>query len=63
MCKNGKMYFTTLIKNNRLTDNYLESLAKKGKLVSRTLEDHKTVFDQLGLPVKYETCGNMLSIY
>ncbi|MCP3933459.1 MAG: class I SAM-dependent methyltransferase [Bacteroidetes bacterium] len=42
MCENGKMYFTTLVKNNRFADNYLESLTKKGKLVSRTLEDHKT---------------------
>ncbi len=56
------MYFTTLIKNNRFADKYLEALAQKGKLVSRTLDDHKSVFDQLELPAIYKTCGNMLSI-
>ncbi len=60
--KDGKMYFTTLIKNNRFADKYLEALAQKGKLVSRTLDDHKSVFDQLELPAIYKTCGNMLSI-
>jgi ubiquinone/menaquinone biosynthesis C-methylase UbiE len=51
----GKMYFTTLVKNNRLADRYLEALAKGGKLISRTVKDHQAVFDQLDMSVKYET--------
>lgn len=61
--KKGKMYFTTLVKNNRLADKYLKALADSGKLVSRTVEDHKEVFEQLGVHAKYETKGNILSIF
>jgi ubiquinone/menaquinone biosynthesis C-methylase UbiE len=60
--KNGKMFFTTLVKNNRFADKYLEFLADSGKLVSRTVVDHKEVFDQFSLSAKYETKGNILSI-
>ncbi len=60
--KNGKMFFTTLVKNNRFADKYLEALADSGKLVSRTVVDHKKVFDQLSMSAKYETKGNILSI-
>jgi len=61
--EDGRMYFTTLVKSNRLADRYLEALANGGKLVSRTLGDHQTVFDQLGMPIRYGIKGNMLSIY
>lgn len=63
LSENGKMYFTTLIKGNRLADRYLEALAKGGHLVFRTMEDHQAVFDQLGMPIKYAINGNMASIY
>lgn len=63
LCEGGKMYFSTLVKNNRFPDKYLEALAARGKLVSRTVEDHQAVFDQLGMPVRYDIEGNMLSIY
>lgn len=38
--KNGKIYFTTLVKSNRLADKYLNALADSGKLISRTVTDH-----------------------
>jgi SAM-dependent methyltransferase len=60
--EDGKMYFTTLVKNNRFADKYLKALADSGKLVSRTVGDHKSILDQLGMPAKYETKGSMLSI-
>lgn len=63
LSENGKMYFTTLIKGNRLADRYLESLAKGGHLVFRSMEDHQSVFDHVGIPVKYAIKGNMASIY
>jgi len=60
--KNGKMYFTTLVKTNRLADKYLETLADSGKLVLRTVADHKEIFGKIGISAKYETSGNILSI-
>lgn len=62
LAKNGRMYFTTLIRSHRLADRYLEALAKRGKLESRTVADHQAVFAQLGIPVQYDINGNMLSI-
>jgi SAM-dependent methyltransferase len=63
LSENGKMYFTTLIKANRFADRYLESLAKGGKLVPRSMQDHQMIFDQLGMPIRYNINGNMASIY
>lgn len=60
--KKGKIYFTTLVKSNRLADKYLQALADSGKLISRTVDDHKEIFKQVGLSAKYETMGNILSI-
>jgi len=62
MSKNSKMYFTTLVKANRIADKYLEALAGSGKLVSRVLADHNKVFEQVGLSVQYETSGSGLII-
>lgn len=59
---NGKIYFTTLVKSNRWADKYLQALADSGKLISRTVADHKEIFKQVGLAAKYETKGNILSI-
>ena len=58
----GKIYFTTLIKNNRFSDKYLEALAEKGKIVPRFEEDHQRIFSECGLEAKYESTGNALSI-
>ena len=54
------MYFTTLVKSNRWADKYLQALADSGKLISRTVADHKEIFKQVGLSAKYETTGNIL---
>lgn len=59
----GKMYFTTLVKNNRFADKYLEALADSGKLISRPVSDHKGIFGQIGLSATFETMGNILKIY
>ena len=61
--EDSKMYFTTLVKNNRFADKYLQALADRGKLVPRTVEDHKERFEQAGLTAEYETIGNILIIY
>lgn len=60
--KNGKIYFTTLVKSNRWADKYLQALADSGKLIPRTVADHKDIFKQVGLVAEYETMGSILSI-
>jgi ubiquinone/menaquinone biosynthesis C-methylase UbiE len=62
MSEQGKMFFTTLVRANRFADKYLEALADNGKLVSRSVEDHRTVFAQTGLVATYETTGNLVVI-
>ncbi|MFO7963082.1 MAG: class I SAM-dependent methyltransferase [Desulfobacterales bacterium] len=59
---NGKIFFTTLVKNGRWADIYLQALAAGGKLISRSEDDHKEIFRGVGLAAKYETIGNLLSI-
>ena len=63
LSEDGKMYFTTLVKGNRLADRYLKALADGGKLVSRNIEQHRDVFEQLGMSIKYDINGNMAFIY
>jgi ubiquinone/menaquinone biosynthesis C-methylase UbiE len=63
LSEDGKMYFTTLVKSNRIADRYLLSLADGGKLVSRNIVDHQLVFNQLGMTVKLNITGNMAFIY
>jgi len=62
LSEDGKIYFTTLVKTNRLADKYLQALADSGKLISRTVADHKETLEQVGLTATYETNGNLLSI-
>lgn len=54
----GGMFFTTLVKGDRLADRYLEALAKGGKLISRNMEDHQAVFDRLGMALSCPVRGN-----
>jgi SAM-dependent methyltransferase len=63
LSEDGKMYFTTLVKGNRFADRYLEALANGGKLVSRSMGDHQTIFDQLGMTIKCSINGNLAFIY
>ncbi|MBI5523314.1 MAG: methyltransferase domain-containing protein [Desulfarculus sp.] len=62
MAKNGKLFITTLVRNNRWADKYLQALADSGKLIPRYVDDHATIFEQVGLAAKYETIGNLLLI-
>jgi ubiquinone/menaquinone biosynthesis C-methylase UbiE len=63
LAEDGKMYFTTLVKGNRLADRYLQALADGGKLVSRNIDQHRDVFEKLGMSIKYDLNGNMAFIY
>lgn len=62
MDENGLAYFSTLVKSNRWADKYLQSLANSGKIVSRTVDDHREKFKQVGLDATYETIGSLLLI-
>jgi len=62
MSESGKMYFTTLVRANRLADKYLEALADSGYLVSRCEIDHRKAFEQVGLSATLESQGNILII-
>jgi ubiquinone/menaquinone biosynthesis C-methylase UbiE len=63
LSEDGRMYFTTLVRGNRLADRYLKALADGGKLVSRNIDQHRDVFEELGMSVKYDIDGNMAFIY
>lgn len=62
LTKNGTAYFSTLIKSHRWADKYLQGLADSGKLVSRTVNDHRRKLDQLDFVTTYETLGSLLLI-
>ncbi|RJP51990.1 MAG: class I SAM-dependent methyltransferase [Anaerolineaceae bacterium] len=59
----GKMYFTTLVKANRLADRYLKALANGGNLVCRDIMDHQAIYNQLGMLIKCDVNGNLASIF
>lgn len=59
----GKIFLTTLVKRNNIRDRYLELWEKKGELISRDMTEVAAMFDDLGMPVKYDVKGNMAFIY
>jgi ubiquinone/menaquinone biosynthesis C-methylase UbiE len=63
LSEDSRMYFTTLVKGNRLADMYLKVLADGGKLVSRNIDQHRDVFEELEMSIKYDIDGNMAFIY
>ncbi len=64
LAEKGTMSFTTLVKNNRRADKYLEMMLKKTSGVApRDMGQLNAVFDELGMPIKYNITGNMAFIY
>lgn len=63
LAEDGRIHFTTLVRAGRLADRYLEALAGSGKLVSRNIEDHLAMFNQLGMTVECKINGNMATIF
>jgi SAM-dependent methyltransferase len=59
----GKIYFTTLVKGNRMADRYLKMWENAGEVVSRDINQLQAAFDQIGMPIKYDINGNMAFIY
>ncbi len=57
------MSFTTLIKNNRFADKYLNFAGKKGLAVPRKAHELFEIFNETSMPVKFDIKGNMVFIY
>ncbi len=62
LTKDGKIYFTTLVRNNRLADRYLKLWEDKDEVISRDIEQLTAVFNELEMPVTYSIDGNMAFI-
>jgi uncharacterized membrane protein len=58
----GKAVLTTLVKGNRWSNKYMDTLARSGALVVRTREELLSAFDELDMPVKHQTRGNLAFI-
>jgi SAM-dependent methyltransferase len=59
----GRIYFTTLVRGNRLADRYLKVWENAGEVVSRDIDELHAVFDKLKMPIEYDVNGNMAFIY
>jgi ubiquinone/menaquinone biosynthesis C-methylase UbiE len=55
----GTISLTTLVKNNRLSDRYLDMLGSAGALIPRTAGQIVAFFDELGMPVTCRVTGNL----
>lgn len=58
----GTAALTTLVKNNRWSDTYLNMLAGSGVVVPRSPGDLLSAFDGLDMPVKHHIKGNLAFI-
>ena len=63
LANKGTISFTTLVKNDRLADRYINMLHKAGELYPRNIAQLLNVFDELSMPVKHQVKGNMAFIY
>lgn len=63
LAENGTMTLTTLIKNNRIADKYLDVMLKKTSGVApKTSGQLQEYFTKLHLPVNFDIHGNMVFI-
>ena len=56
---NGTLALTTLIQSNRWSNRYLNMLAGSGALISRSIDDLLSAFDDIEIDVKHEIKGNL----
>lgn len=55
----GTMSLTTLVRNNRVADRYLDMLGKSGALVPRSPEEVVAHFEEVGIHVSCRVTGNL----
>ncbi len=58
----GTISLTTLIKNKRFSDGYLNMLGNIGALAPRTADQLRSMFDEVGMPCKIKVKGNLAFI-
>ncbi len=58
----GMVYFTSLIRGNRIADKYLKIWENAGEVVSRNTEQLHAFFNELEMPIKCDVNGNMAFI-
>ena len=63
MSERGSMTLTTLVKNNRLADKYIDKLGKLDALVPRSVDQLHAIFENFGMPVKYLIKGNLAFVH
>ena len=59
---NGTLALTTLIQSNRWSNRYLNMLAGSGALISRSIDDLLSAFDDIEMQVTHEIKGNLAFI-
>ena len=59
---NGALALTTLVQSNRWSNRYLNILAGSGALISRSIDDLLSAFDDIGMQVTHEIDGNLAFI-
>ncbi len=63
MAEMGSISLTTLVKNDRLADKYIDKLGKMGALVPRSMNQLLEIFREIGMPVQYLTKGNLAFVH
>jgi ubiquinone/menaquinone biosynthesis C-methylase UbiE len=59
---NGNSVLTTLVQSSRWSDRYLSTLAKSGALISRSLDELLSAFNDIEMQVTYKVKGNLAFI-
>jgi SAM-dependent methyltransferase len=62
MAENGSISLTTLVKNARLADKYIDKLSEMGALVPRSLNQLLEIFKEIDMPGGYLIKGNLAFI-
>jgi hypothetical protein len=63
LAEKGIILLTTLVKNNRFADKYLQwALKKTSGVAPRTIDQLNTILKEIGMPMKYNIKGNMAFI-
>jgi len=58
----GNSAITTLVQSSRWSNRYLNMLAGSGALISRSIDDLLSAFDDIGMQVTHEIKGNLAFI-
>jgi len=63
MTEGGSVSLTTLVKNDRLADRYIDKLGEMGGLVPRSFAQLINIFEDIAMPVQYLAKGNLALVH